>query len=67
MRNIRYNNQLALIEQMEAEGRILVIRPEKPIVVDRMEKNVKKLTDLYNEGYACAEKVLGRLIDSLKD
>lgn len=67
MRNIRYNNQLALIEQMEAEGRILVIRPEKPIVVDRMEKNVKKLTDLYNEGYACAEKVLGRIIDSLKD
>ena len=67
MRNIRYNNQLALIEQMETEGRILVIRPEKPIVVDRMEKNVKKLTDLYNEGYACAEKVLGRLIDSLKD
>ena len=67
MRNIRYNNQLALIEQMEAEGRILVIRPEKPIVVDRMEKNVKKLTDLYNEGYACAEKVLGRVIDSLKD
>ncbi len=63
MRNIRYNNQLALIEQMETEGRILVIRPEKPIVVDRMEKNVKKLTDLYNEGYACAEKVLGRLID----
>ena len=67
MRNIRYNNQLSLIEQMEAEGRILVIRPEKPIVVDRMEKNVKKLTDLYNEGYACAEKVLGRVIDSLKD
>ena len=59
MRNIRYNNQLALIEQMETEGRIIVIRPEKPVVVDRMEKNVQKLTDLYNEGYACAGKILG--------
>ena len=36
----------------------MVIRPEKPVVVDRMEKNVQKLTDLYNEGYACAGKVL---------
>lgn len=58
MRSIVYNRQLELIEQMEAEGRIIVIRPEKPVVVDRMEKNVQKLTDLYNEGYACAGKVL---------
>lgn len=58
MRNILYNKQLSIIEQMEAEGRIIVIRPENPIVVDRMEKNVQKLTALYNEGYACAKKVL---------
>ena len=34
-----------------------VIRPERPIVVDRMERNIQKLLDLYNEGYACAAKV----------
>ena len=62
MRNLLYNQQLTAIEQMEAEGRILVIRPEKPIVVNRMEKDVKKLTDLYYEGYTCAEKVLSSLI-----
>lgn len=53
-----YNRQLELVEEMEREGRVLVIRPEKPIVVGRMEKNVAKLTDLYNEGYECAERIL---------
>ena len=57
-RSIVYNRQLALVEQLESEGRIIVIRPEKPVAVDRMEKNVQKLTDLYNEGYACAKKIL---------
>jgi predicted patatin/cPLA2 family phospholipase len=36
-----------------------VIRPENPVVVDRIEKNIKKLEDLYQEGYECARKVLG--------
>lgn len=57
-RNKLYNEQLELIERLEDEGRIIVIRPENPIVVGRMETSVKKLTDLYNEGYECAKKVL---------
>jgi len=57
-RNILYNEQLELVERLEDEGKILVIRPEKPIVVDRMETSVRKLTDLYNEGYECAKKVI---------
>ena len=28
------------------------------MVVNRIEKDIKKLTELYEEGYACAEKVL---------
>jgi predicted patatin/cPLA2 family phospholipase len=39
---------------MEDEGLITVIRPEKPVIVDRIERNIDKLTDLYEEGYACA-------------
>ena len=58
-RNKLYNEQLALVERLEDEGKIVVIRPENPIVVDRMETSVRKLTDLYREGYACAEKVIG--------
>lgn len=57
-RNKIYNEQLELVERLEDEGRIVVIRPEEPIVVDRMETNVKKLTGLYEQGYACAQKVM---------
>ena len=53
-----YNEQLELVERLEEEGKIIVIRPEKPIVVGRMETSVKKLTDLYEQGYACAKKVI---------
>ena len=57
-RNKLYNAQLELVERLESEGKIVVIRPEKPIVVDRMETSTQKLTDLYLEGYACAQKVM---------
>lgn len=53
-----YNGQLDFVEKMEEEGHILVIRPEKPVEVDRMEKNTSKLMMLYEEGYTCAERFL---------
>lgn len=56
-RNKVYNEQLELVERLEDEGKIKVIRPLKPIVVDRMETNVHKLTDLYEEGYECAKRM----------
>ncbi len=52
-----YNQQLDLVEQLEDKGEIVVIRPEKPIQVDRIERNIQKLEDLYHEGYECAKKV----------
>ena len=54
-RNKIYNEQLEMVERLEDEEKITVIRPQKPIVVDRMETNVHKLTDLYEEGYECAK------------
>ena len=57
-RNRLYNQQLDWIEKMEDEGKIVVIRPVKPLTVGRMETNVKRLTALYNEGYECAKRVL---------
>lgn len=48
---------MELIEKLEDEGRILVIRPQKPIRVSRMEKDPAKLQELYDEGYAEASKV----------
>lgn len=55
-RSIVYNQQLEQVERMEAAGEIVVIRPQKPVVVDRIERDIKKLTELYEEGYRCAEQ-----------
>lgn len=51
-----YNEQLELVERMEDAGEITVIRPRNPVTVDRIERDIKKLTELYEEGYACAEQ-----------
>lgn len=56
-RNSVYNSQIEEIERMEKEGRAVVIRPERPIEVDRMERDVNKLLALYEEGYNCAAKI----------
>lgn len=56
-----YNGQLELVERLEDEGRIVVVRPEQPVTVGRMEKDAAKLTALYEEGYACAGKRLSEV------
>ena len=56
-RNALYNEELALVENLEEKGELIVIRPQAPIVVDRMERDVQKLLDLYNEGYNCASQI----------
>ena len=50
-----YNAQLETVERMEDEGRISVIRPQRPMDVGRMEKDVRKLEALYEEGYRLGE------------
>lgn len=55
-RGALYNAQLEMVERLEDEGRIIVIRPQLPVSVDRIEKNVKKLTAFYEEGYEQASR-----------
>jgi predicted patatin/cPLA2 family phospholipase len=57
-----YDEQLALVERLEQEGHILVVRPQKPLEVDRITTDPKKLTALYEEGYACAAQVLDPIL-----
>lgn len=59
-RNSLYNMQLDLVDELEARGDIFVIRPQKPITVDRIEKNVNKLTDLYNQGYEAGKAIFDK-------
>lgn len=46
-----YNEQLELVDQLEATGQIVCIRPQDPVEVGRMEKDTTKLERLYQEGY----------------
>ena len=50
-----YNEQLDLVDRLEAEGRVICIRPQKPMEVGRMEKDTAKLEALYEEGFALGE------------
>lgn len=50
-----YNRQLDMVDRMEAEGSIVCIRPERPMEVDRIEKDTAKLERLYAEGFALGE------------
>ena len=54
-RNELYNEQLALVERLEDEGTLTVLRPERPIEVGRIERDTRKLAALYDEGYSLAE------------
>ena len=57
-RNSAYNRTMDLIEKLEAEDKIHVIRPVRPVEVGRMEKDTDKLRALYQEGYEIAEGFL---------
>ncbi len=56
-RNAMYNQQIEQVERLEEEGKLTVLRPVNPIVVDRIERDCNKLLALYNEGYNCANEI----------
>ena len=56
-RNAMYNKQMELVETMEREGRVQVLRPVKPVEVGRIERNTDKLLALYQEGYDLAAQI----------
>ena len=51
-----YNQQLDMVEEMEDKGLVDVIRPLRPMDVDRIEKDEKKLEALYEEGFQLGEE-----------
>ena len=46
----RYNAEYAELERLEREGRIFVLRPDGPVLVGRLERDVAKLEALYQAG-----------------
>ena len=46
-----YNESLEYVKKLESEGKVFIIRPREKVSVGRMEKNVQKLKEFYEEGY----------------
>lgn len=59
----KYNETLDYIEQIESEGRAIVIRPSKELEVGRFEKNPQKLQNLMKNGYEDAKNYYEKIID----
>lgn len=62
----RYNKLQDELIELEKEGKIFIIRPEKEVTVSRLEKDKEKLENLYKEGIAEAEKNLDTLKEYLE-
>lgn len=60
-RNALYNDQLELVDRLEVEKKIIVIRPIEEITIQRIEKDISKLEHFYNHGYECAKQKLSSL------
>ena len=61
-----YNRQLDILERLEREGRVFVIRPtEKP--VGRIENNTDRLDSFYQHGYNTAIRVFDDMMDYIND
>lgn len=57
-RHTVYNDTIDYINSEEKTGKLLVIRPENPLPVSRMEKDPEKLKAAYNEGRKAADQKL---------
>jgi predicted patatin/cPLA2 family phospholipase len=61
-RPARYNACLDLIERLEQEGSVFVIRPVKQLVVGRMDRDPARLEALYRQGYDEADGHIAELV-----
>lgn len=56
--HIVYRENQKEVVRLEKEGKAWVIAPEKPLVIDRFEKNKDKLLVAYRQGFIDGEKFL---------
>lgn len=66
VRHEMYNNQLALIDKLEAEGKIFVIRPSESLNCPTLEKEKAKLEKIYALGQTNGAKYMEQLKEYLK-
>jgi Predicted esterase of the alpha-beta hydrolase superfamily len=61
-----YNRQIELCEQLEKEGKAIIIRPKNKLKVKRTTNDSKKLMELHNEGYDIGKEAIKVLRNELK-
>lgn len=64
-RHLHYNQTQDLLDRLEAEGRIFVIRPDGPLGVGRAERDQGKLYAVYDRGYEDVRRLEGDLVGYL--
>ena len=62
----KYNETMDCIEELEEKGKVMVIRPFKKLMVDRLERNSNKLHELFNNGYEDAENSYERIQEFMR-
>ena len=65
--NKLFNESYDELDQLEKEGKIIVIRPSYKTDVDRLEKNIEKLQKLYQDGYNEGLKALNKFVNYFND
>lgn len=65
----RYNESMRELEELEKQGKALVIAPDEESLrgIGRTEKRVKVLEPLYRSGFAAAEKLSGVIREFVKE
>lgn len=63
MRAERYNSTLDKLEQYEAEGKVIVIRPDDTRGFSRLEKDMDKIQSLYDNGFKKGSDAADKVIE----
>ena len=57
-----YNKQIEVVEKLEQEGKAVIIRPQQPLTIDRLDLDKEKLLALYDHGYDCGLQAANKII-----
>lgn len=57
-----YNKQIEAVEKLEQEGKAVIIRPQEPLTIDRLDLDKEKLLALYDHGYDCGLQAANKII-----
>lgn len=62
-----YNRQIKLCEQLERDGKAVIIRPLKPLQVDRTSSDTETLLELYDEGHEEGLTKIKPILDAINN